>query len=92
LRYRISGGKPADIQILKDAANESAGFEPLNAAKTYHVATTDFQAKIAAGYKDIFAKSTNVRDTGLVVNDAMIDLIKRTSPVTAKLDGRVTSG
>jgi 5'-nucleotidase len=91
LRYRISGGKPADIQILKDAANESAGFEPLNAAKTYHVATTDFQAKIAAGYKEIFAKSTNVRDTGLVVNDAMIDLIKRTSPVTAKLDGRVTS-
>lgn len=91
LRYKISAGKPADVQVLKDAANESGGFEPINPAKTYHVATTDFQARIAAGYKDIFAKSTSVRDTGLVVNDAMIDLIKRTSPVSAKLDGRVTN-
>jgi 5'-nucleotidase len=91
LRYKISGGKPTDVQVLKDAANESAGFEPLNPAKTYHVATTDFQARIAAGYKDVFAKATSVRDTGLVVNDAMIDLIKRTSPVSAKVDGRVTS-
>jgi 5'-nucleotidase len=90
LRYKISGGKPADVQILKDAANESAGFEPLNPTKTYQIATTDFQAKIAAGYKDIFGKAITVRDTGLVVNDAMIDLIKRTSPISAKLDGRVS--
>lgn len=89
LRYRITGGKPTDVQVLKDATNESAGFEPINATKTYQVATTDFQAKIAAGYKDTFAKATRVRDTGLVVNDAIIDLIKRTTPVSAKLDGRV---
>ncbi len=58
--------------------------------KTYQVATTDFQAKIAAGYKDVFAKATTVKDTGLVVNDVLIELIKKSSPVSAKLDGRVT--
>ncbi|OLC55155.1 MAG: hypothetical protein AUH85_09940 [Chloroflexi bacterium 13_1_40CM_4_68_4] len=90
LRYKISGGKPSEVQILKDALNESAGYAPLDVTKTYRIATTDFQAKIAAGYKDIFGKATKVNDTGIIVNDAMIDLIKTSSPVSAKLDGRVT--
>jgi hypothetical protein len=51
--------------------------------------TTDFQAKIAAGYKDIFARATNVKDTGLIVNDTLIDFIKKNSPVSARLEGRV---
>jgi hypothetical protein len=30
-----------------------------------------------------------VNDTGLIVNEVLIDLIKKTSPIGAKLDGRV---
>ncbi len=89
LRYKISGGKVSDVQILSDGANEASGFAPLDPSKTYQVATTDFQAKIAAGYKDIFGKAAKTNDTGLVVNDLLIDLITRISPIGAKLDGRV---
>jgi 5'-nucleotidase len=89
LRYKIVGGKVSDIQILTDPANDAAGFGPLDPAKTYQVATTDFQARIAAGYKDIFGKAAKVNDTGLVVNDVLIDVITKSSPISAKLDGRV---
>jgi 5'-nucleotidase len=89
LKYQLVDGKLKNAQILKDAANESAGYEPLDAAKKYQVTTTDFQAKIAAGYKDIFGKATAVNDTQLIVNDTIIDLIKTSSPVSAKLEGRI---
>jgi 5'-nucleotidase len=89
LRYKISAGKISEVQILTDAANDATGFAALDPTKTYQVATTDFQAKIAAGYKDIFGKAAKVTDTGIVVNDFLIELIKRTSPISAKLDGRV---
>ncbi len=51
--------------------------------------TTDFQGKIAGGYKDIFAMASQVEDTQLIVNDTIIDLIKQNSPVSARLDERV---
>jgi 5'-nucleotidase len=89
LRYKIVSKKLSDVQILKDPANEAAGFAALDPAKTYQVATTDFQAKIASDYKDIFGKAAKVTDTGLVVNAVLIDLITRTSPIAARLDGRV---
>lgn len=89
LRYQIVNGKVSNVEILKDPSNEGAGYEPLNPAKKYQVMTTDFQAKIAAGYKDIFARATNVKDTGLIVNDTLIDFIKKNSPVSARLEGRV---
>jgi 5'-nucleotidase len=89
LRYRISAGKVSEVQILKDAMNDATGFAALDPTKTYQVATTDFQARIAAGYKDIFGKAAKVSETGIVVNDLLIELIKTTSPISAKLDGRV---
>jgi 5'-nucleotidase / UDP-sugar diphosphatase len=92
LRYGIENGKVSNALILVDPANESAGFEALDPAKTYRVMTTDYQAKIAAGYKDIFAKATASDNTNLIVNDVMIDDIKNNSPVTGKLDGRVATG
>jgi 5'-nucleotidase len=89
LRYKIAGGKATDVKIVTDPEKDDS-FAPLDPARTYQVMTTDFQGKIAAGYKDIFGKASKVTDTGLIVNDAIIDLIKRTSPVSAKLDGRVS--
>jgi 5'-nucleotidase / UDP-sugar diphosphatase len=89
LRYAIQGGKATGVQILNDPANPSAGYAPLDPAKTYQIMTTDYQGKIAAGYKDIFARAGATTDTGLVINDTIIDVIKTNSPVSAALDGRV---
>jgi 5'-nucleotidase len=92
VRFRIDDGKATDIQILKDPANVAAGYAALDPAATYSVATSDFQGKLAGGYKDIFAPAS-VRDTGIKdIRDNVRAYIKANSPVSAQLDGRITSG
>jgi 5'-nucleotidase / UDP-sugar diphosphatase len=92
VRFRIAGDKAADIQILKDAANVAAGYAALDPAAQYSVATTDFQGKLAGGYKDIFAPAS-YRDAGIAdIRDVVRAYIRANSPVTAQLDGRITSG
>jgi 5'-nucleotidase len=92
VRFRIDGGRAADIQILKDPANLAAGYAALDPAATYSVATSDFQGKVAGGYKDIFAPAS-VRDTGIAdIRDEVRAYIRANSPVSAQLDGRISSG
>lgn len=92
VRFNILNGQATNIQILKQPADPAAGFAPLDRGATYTVATTDFQGKLAGGYKDIFAQSS-FRDTGIAdIRDVLRDYIKANSPVRAALDGRITSG
>jgi 5'-nucleotidase len=91
-RFAIRNGQAQDIQILVDPADMSKGYAPLDDAKTYTVSTTDFAANVQADLSKIFGKGTNKRSTGFVVNDVVIDYIKNNSPVSAKLDGRITTG
>jgi hypothetical protein len=61
-------------------------------AASYSVATSDFQGKVAGGYKDIFAPAP-VRDTGIAdLRDVVRAYIKAHSPVSAQLDGRIAHG
>lgn len=90
VRFRIVENKATDIQVLKDPANPAAGYLPLAPAATYTVATTDFQGLVAGGYKEIFAQAT-YRDTGLEVREQVRSFIQTHSPVTARLDGRITA-
>lgn len=91
-RFALRNGQAQGIQILRDPSDPAKGYEVLDDAKTYVVATTDFAANIQADYSKIFAKGTNKRSTGFVVNDVVIEYIRTNSPVAAKLDGRVTTG
>lgn len=92
VRFNIINGQASNIQLLKDAANPAAGYDPLDRAATYTVATTDFQGKFAGGYKDIFA-AASFRDTGIAdIRDLLRDQIKAHSPISAALDGRISSG
>ena len=91
VRFTIANGQAANVQVLKDPKNPAAGFAPLDPAATYDVVTSDYQAQIAGGYKDIFAGLTS-RDTGLDLRDQVRSFIQANSPVTAKLDGRIASG
>ncbi|HEY3231052.1 MAG TPA: 5'-nucleotidase C-terminal domain-containing protein [Roseiflexaceae bacterium] len=91
VRFRIDGDQAAGIQILKDPTNPSAGYVPLDPAASYSVATSDFQGKVAGGYKDIFAQA-GFRDTGIAdIRDEVRAYIKANSPVSARLDGRMSS-
>jgi 5'-nucleotidase/UDP-sugar diphosphatase len=92
VRFNIVNNQATNIQLLKDAANVAAGYAPLDPAATYTVATSDFQGKLAGGYKDIFAQAT-FRDPGIPdIRDNVRAFIRANSPVTAQLDGRITVG
>ncbi|HEY5610906.1 MAG TPA: 5'-nucleotidase C-terminal domain-containing protein, partial [Thermoanaerobaculia bacterium] len=78
-RIRIAGEKLAAIEI---------GGVPLDDEKAYRLATTDYQAKVAGGYKEIFATLTPT-DTGLEVRDEVRKAIEKRSPISAKRDGRI---
>jgi len=92
VRFRIVEGKATDIQILKDAANPAAGYAPLDPNGEYTVATSDFQGKVAGGYSSIFA-SASYRETGITdIRDTLRAYIRDHSPVSAQLDGRITTG
>ncbi len=92
VRFRVAAGQAADVQILVDPTNPSAGYAPLDPGATYTVATTDFQGKVAGGYKDIFGPAS-ARDTGIEdIRDVVRGYIQANSPVSAKLDGRIATG
>jgi 5'-nucleotidase / UDP-sugar diphosphatase len=94
VRFTIQDGKATDVQVLADPAaspSDLTAFVPLDPATTYRVAATDFQAKIAPGYSDLFKQAASVTDTGIIVNDLMMATLKTSNPASAALDGRVRS-
>ncbi|HEX8702607.1 MAG TPA: 5'-nucleotidase C-terminal domain-containing protein [Myxococcaceae bacterium] len=87
LRYRVVDGKPADVQVLVDPARPEAGDAPLAPGALYRLGTTDFQAFVAAGYKELFATFSNPVRTGKDAHALLIEAI-RAAPITGALDGR----
>jgi 5'-nucleotidase/UDP-sugar diphosphatase len=87
VRYRLVDGKLTDLQVLRDPARPEAGHVPLSPGATYQLGTTDFQAFVAAGYKELFASFANPVRTGRDAHELLIQAI-RAAPVTAGLDGR----
>jgi len=86
-RYAVEDGAPAGVQVLADPEEPARGFVPLDPAARYRVATTDYQAYVADGYKQIVAAGTDARKTDLDVHAALLEALKR-GPVSARLDGR----
>jgi 5'-nucleotidase len=88
VRYRIAAGRALDVEILRDAADAATGFMALQAAATYRVATSDYQAFAADGYSALFASASSVRRTGLDVQQVLMDRI-RAGDTQGRRDGRV---
>lgn len=91
VRYAVQDGKPTNIQVLRDPANPAAGYAPLDPAATYRVGTTDFQAYVAGGYKELFAQAQNLTKSDMDAHQTLISAI-RAGPITASLDGRTSAG
>jgi len=91
VRYTLHTGdnSVSDLQILVDPTDPTAGYAEVDPSATYLVATTNFQALIAAGYKELFAAAPAVTDTGIDINALVIEHIRTQSPISAALDGRV---
>jgi 5'-nucleotidase len=91
VRFAVSNGMATDIQVLNDTANADSGYSPINLTGIYKVGTTNFQALIAAGYKDLFAKAANVVDTKRDVATILTDKIQAAGTISAALDGRMSA-
>jgi 5'-nucleotidase / UDP-sugar diphosphatase len=76
-----------DLRILKDARDPARGDEPVEPDAVYAVATTDFLAYVAGGYKELFAAARSLRKTDLDAHAALVAALAA-GPVTARLDGR----
>lgn len=63
IRYGIENGSVSAIEIFRDPAEPDAGFEPLDPSREYLIATTDYQARIAPGYRDFFS-TFEAQETG----------------------------
>jgi 5'-nucleotidase/UDP-sugar diphosphatase len=87
VRYEVEGGRVQGLQVLKDPSNPGEGYEPVKPEGTYRVATTDFQAFVAAGYKEALAKASQVRRTELDVHELLEEALRK-GDTEAKLDGR----
>jgi len=91
VRYTLhtSDNSISAVQVLTDPTNPAAGYADIALDATYLVATTNFQALIAADYKEIFAAALNVTETGIDINELVSEYIRTHSPVSAARDGRV---
>jgi 5'-nucleotidase len=82
-RYAVVGGRPDRVEV------EQAGqFRPLDPKASYRVGTTDFQAYVAAGYKEAFAAALGLSKSEIDVHAVLIEALKQ-GPVSARLDGRI---
>jgi len=92
VRYTLhtSDNSVSHVQVLADPADPTAGYVDLDPTATYFVATTNFQAQVAADYKDIFASAQNVINTEIDINALVSAYIRANSPVAAEPDGRIS--
>lgn len=88
VRYRIDDKRAIQVEVLREPANPERGFAPLQATARYRVATTNYQAFAAPGYRELFASATNATKTGLDVHRVLTDRL-RAGDVAVVLDGRV---
>jgi 5'-nucleotidase len=87
VRYEVKDGRVEGLQVLKDPSNPGAGYEPVKPEATYRLATTDFQAYVAGGYKEALSKASRVERTTLDVQELLKDALRR-GDTEAKRDGR----
>jgi 5'-nucleotidase len=71
LRYRVEGGKVVALEVLKEPGNEAAGYEPVKPEAVYRLATLDFQAYVAAGYRELMAGGKDVQRTKLDAHELL---------------------
>ncbi|MCI0570719.1 MAG: 5'-nucleotidase C-terminal domain-containing protein, partial [Myxococcaceae bacterium] len=76
LRFGVRDGRPVDVLVLRDAGNPGAGYAPLDLAATYRVGTVDFQARVAAGYRELFAAGRVQTQTALDVHTVLMQALR----------------
>jgi 2',3'-cyclic-nucleotide 2'-phosphodiesterase (5'-nucleotidase family) len=80
VRFIVDRDGAVDVRLANGA--------PLDLGATYHVATTDYQVRVALGYRELFA-GLGVKATGLRLRSEVQRYLAAHSPVSAAADGRI---
>jgi 5'-nucleotidase len=91
LRYTINAGNKtiSNVEVLKDPENKNSGYQAIDPKGKYLVATANYLAYVAGGYKEKFTAASNLTKTDIELNKLIIKHIRQNSPISASLDGRV---
>jgi 2',3'-cyclic-nucleotide 2'-phosphodiesterase (5'-nucleotidase family) len=80
VRYEVKDGRVEALQVLKDPSNPGAGYERVKPEGRYRVGTTDFQAYVAAGYKEALSRASHVERTTLDVHELLKEALRMGAP------------
>ncbi|WP_257462564.1 bifunctional metallophosphatase/5'-nucleotidase [Archangium lipolyticum] len=80
VRYEVKDGRVEGLEVLKDANDPGAGYERVEREGRYRVGTTDFQAYVAAGYKEALSKARHVERTALDVHELLKEALRKGAP------------
>jgi 5'-nucleotidase len=79
LAYEVENGRAAGLRILRDPARPRDGYAKVDPRGRYRIGVTDFQARVAPGYRDLFAR-VRMEDTELDVHRVLLDALSRSRP------------
>ncbi|MBU1355575.1 MAG: 5'-nucleotidase C-terminal domain-containing protein [Candidatus Edwardsbacteria bacterium] len=74
--------------VWKRVVSVTINGQPIDTAKVYKVVTNNFLGAGGGNYK-IFQEGTNREDTYIQMRQAMVDFVKKRSPVDARIEGRI---
>jgi len=85
IRVQFDTKKPAGQQITSLLLTDGT---PVDDAQLYSVTTNDFVVAGGDGFTD-FAKGTDIKDTGILLRDVLVDYIKARRVLSPVLDKRI---
>lgn len=91
LRYTINASSKtiSNVEILADPNSPQSSYQVVDPKGKYIVATANYLAYVASGYKEKFASASNLTKTDIELNKLIISHIRQNSPISVNLDGRV---
>lgn len=91
MRYKYDVSKEAGSRIVSvDIMNADGGFDALDDAKMYTVATNNFMRTGGDGYTLFNDNAVDPYDYGRPLEEALIDYMIANNPVAVELDGRIS--
>jgi len=90
LRFTWSFGDEPGSRIRSVEVMTEKGYQPLDRSAFYRIVTNRYMQEGGDGYS-VFQKGTNVEYPGFVDYDVVREYIERNSPVSPKIEGRITS-
>ncbi|MFS0636374.1 5'-nucleotidase C-terminal domain-containing protein [Mesobacillus foraminis] len=94
VKFKYDGAKPAYDRVWSVEVQTDNGFEPIDLAKTYTVATNAFTADGGDGYTMFKTAKDEGRINELLIVDYEItaEYIEKHSPVSTAVEGRIVAG